>query len=459
MLKTAMHPTRNGSDHCAGSSIEKNDAMRIWLELKQNGFISPSSASMPRLKPKPKPAPLPTKKRERHINDGFSEKPELAKVRRVDGLAKVAASASGLLKKFNPGTTPSSAGMLPTPKKHSEKCMIAGPKGFLKVLEVEPSKMYSRISPPCGLLNEFNPGIINRIRSSKQVFSVIQALVRRDTIGNVDIPSRQENRFGENDANECPNRSDKKGLCSKAPSGNLCVKTEYEEEVGGLGIAVRRADNDDDKDEVKSSLSSITASENAASSVHSEASTSTAMGSSLSLEDANAASQWLQCLRHDITRRLEALMHSRSRIQNVIRTELPALMLKEFSVDQENELFAARRSVSMNVDVHKAKRGTQFDQMDKALTEEAGQLELWLKQVIEMQSRNDEVFCRLNQCTGRQHWAIQVDTTPGGSASDRYQYVQLWCLRLPKNEGLVKMLSFTYLHVHISDIQGCLFTS
>jgi len=262
--------------------------MRVWLELKQNGFLSPSPLSLSASKPmpKPKPAPMPNKKRERHRNAGFSEKPEIAKVRRVDELTKVAASASGLLKKINPGTTPS-VGMLPTPKKHSEMRRIGGPKGLLKVLKVEPTSMCSRISPPCGLLNEFNPGIINRIRSRKQVFSVIRDFVRRDTIGNIDIPSKQEKRSGENDVIGCPNSSsgsDQLGLCSKGRSDHLCVKTEYDEEVGDLGIAVRRADNEDDKDELKSSLSSVTASENASSSVLDEVSASTARGSSLSLE-------------------------------------------------------------------------------------------------------------------------------------------------------------------------------
>nr|XP_034921358.1 uncharacterized protein LOC118054033 [Populus alba] len=346
MLKTSMNPTRSCSDHCAAGSIEEKDAMRVWLELKQNGFLSPSP--LPLSASKPRPAPMPNKKRERHRNAGFSEKPELAKVRRVDGLTKVAVSASGLLKKINPGTTPS-VGMLPTPKKHSEMRRIGVPNGFLKVLKVEPTNMYSRISPPCGLLNEFNPGIINRIRSSKQ-----------------------EKRSGENDVIGCPNSSsgsDQLGLCSKGPSDHLCVKTEYDEEVGDLGIAVRR-----DKDELKSSLSSVTASENASSSVLDEVSASTARGSSLSLEDATAASQWLQCLHHDITWRLEASMRGRTRIQNAIQRELPALMLKEFSDDQETDFLAAKRFVSLNMDVHKAKWINQFDRMDKTPNEEADRL-------------------------------------------------------------------------------------
>ncbi|KAJ6433286.1 hypothetical protein OIU84_017057 [Salix udensis] len=349
MLKTAMNPARSCSDHCAAGSIEEKDAMKVWLELKKNGFLSPSplpsSASKPM--PKSRPAPMPNKKRERDRNAGFSEKPELAKVLRVDGLTKVATSASGLLKKINPGATPS-VGMLPTPKKHSEMRRIGGPKGLLKVLKVEPTNMYSRISPPCGLLNDFNPGIINRIRSSKQVFSVIQDFVRRDTIGNIDIPSKQEKRSGENDTIGCSNRSsgsDQLRLCSRGPSFHFCVKTEYDEEVGDLGIAVRRADNEDDKDELKPSLSSVTASENASSCVLDEVPASTARGSSLSREDATAASQWLQCLRHDIARRLEALTHGRTRIQNAIHTELPAIMLEEFSVVQETDFLAAKRSV------------------------------------------------------------------------------------------------------------------
>jgi hypothetical protein len=38
------------------------------------------------------------------------------------------------------------------------------------------------------------------------------------------------------------------------------VKTEYEEEIDDLGIAVRRADDEDDKDDVKLFLSSISTS-------------------------------------------------------------------------------------------------------------------------------------------------------------------------------------------------------
>ncbi|KAG5233576.1 Microtubule-actin cross-linking factor [Salix suchowensis] len=310
--------------------------------------------------PKSRPAPMPNKKRERDRNAGFSEKPELAKVLRVDGLTKVAEA------------TPS-VGMLPTPKKHSEMRRIGGPKGLLKVLKVEPTNMYSRISPPCGLLNDFNPGIINRIRSSKQVFSVIQDFVRRDTIGNIDIPSKQEKRSGENDTIGCSNRSsgsDQLRLCSRGPSFHFCVKAEYDEEVGDLGIAVRRADNEDGKDELKPSLSSVTASENASSFVLDEVPASTARGFLFLVKvNATAASQWLQCLRHDIARRLKERGFKMQSIQNCL-----PLCSKNFQLTRKMISWLPKGLCSSDVDVHKAKWIDQFERMYKTLNEEANRL-------------------------------------------------------------------------------------
>ena len=71
---------------------------------------------------------------------------------------------------------------------------------------------------------------------------------------------------------------------------------------------------------------------------------------------------------------LPASMHDRTRIQNAIQRELPTLMLKEFSVDQETDFLAAKRFVSLNMDVHKAKWINQFDWMDKTPNEEADRL-------------------------------------------------------------------------------------
>lgn len=110
-----------------GSSIgpfEPKDPMRVWKEMKQNGFLSSSHGGLPAPKP-----------RARKIkNDGIKKKMELAKKEQVDRFAKIAA--------------------------------------------------------PSGLLNGLNPGIINHVRNSKQVHSIIEALVRSEKHENRQIQTK-----------------------------------------------------------------------------------------------------------------------------------------------------------------------------------------------------------------------------------------------------------------------------
>lgn len=69
-----------------------------------------------------------------------------------------------------------------------------------------------------------------------------------------------------------------------------------------------------------------------------------------------------------------ALRRSKKRVRAVITTELPFLISKEFSSNQENENSTDRFSHSASADMHHAKWSTMFDQMEKALTEEEKQL-------------------------------------------------------------------------------------
>lgn len=69
-----------------------------------------------------------------------------------------------------------------------------------------------------------------------------------------------------------------------------------------------------------------------------------------------------------------ALRRSKKRVRAVITTELPFLMSKEFSFNQENENSTDRFSNSASADMHHARWSTMFDQMEKALTEEEKQL-------------------------------------------------------------------------------------
>ena len=63
----------------------------------------------------------------------------------------------------------------------------------------------------------------------------------------------------------------------------------------------------------------------------------------------------------------------------MIHTELPFLISREFSCNQENDPYvmknsAARCTDSTNADAHQARWSALFDQMDKNLSEEEIQL-------------------------------------------------------------------------------------
>lgn len=120
-----LHPSRNYEHkklkddfECASSvgPLEEKDSMKMWKEMKQNGFLSSSHGGVPMPKPRGR----------KNKSDGMKRKMELAKKEQVDRFAKIAA--------------------------------------------------------PSGLLNGLNPGIINHVRNSKQVHSIIEALVRSERI-------------------------------------------------------------------------------------------------------------------------------------------------------------------------------------------------------------------------------------------------------------------------------------
>lgn len=73
------------------------------------------------------------------------------------------------------------------------------------------------------------------------------------------------------------------------------------------------------------------------------------------------------------------MRRSKKRVRAVIHTELPFLISKEFSSNQENDFSVAKDSAAggSNISVaemHQARWSTLFDQMDKSLYEEEKQL-------------------------------------------------------------------------------------
>ncbi|RWW35288.1 hypothetical protein BHE74_00059791 [Ensete ventricosum] len=97
--------------------VEESEPLRVWKEMKQNGFLSSSHGSI--LMPKQQ-----VRQPRKRKDDELKRKTEFAKREQVNRLNKIAA--------------------------------------------------------PCGLLSGLNPGIINHVRNSKQVHSIIDAIVHSD---------------------------------------------------------------------------------------------------------------------------------------------------------------------------------------------------------------------------------------------------------------------------------------
>lgn len=73
------------------------------------------------------------------------------------------------------------------------------------------------------------------------------------------------------------------------------------------------------------------------------------------------------------------MRRSRKRVRDVITTDLPSLLAKEFSPDQENNSQIMKTSAHgfsrcAIADMHRARWIPLFEQMDKALSEEEEQL-------------------------------------------------------------------------------------
>lgn len=337
-----FHPYKNlehlksiDASECGSSTgpLEEKDPMRVWKEMKQNGFLS------------------------------------------------------------------SSHGGIPIPKPRAKKSKFDGPKKKMEIAKREQVDRFAKIAAPSGLLNELNPGIINHVRNSKQVLSIIEALVRSEKLENRKqaIPIKGERKDLEN-ANML--EMSHTGLSNEDVShSTLCGS---QQKRGFLSGSVYSRD---DILALKLSSSTTMSSENT-SSLSNEESENISTVSSLSVKAANVASQWLELLYQDTKGRLAALQRSKKRVRAVIHTELPLLMSQEFPSNQENEHYATgysagRCSDNSNADLHRARWSALFDQMDKSLTEEEKQLEHWLNQIKDMK-RHCEWGMQHFHCHGSQ---------------------------------------------------------
>ncbi|WOL06846.1 hypothetical protein Cni_G15580 [Canna indica] len=262
---------------------------------------------------------------------------------------------------------------------------------------------FAKFVAPSGLLSGLNPGIINHVRNSKQVHSIIEAIVQYEK-HDVQTHNKITDCTGRGSKNTNERRKDHTctydSLYASKPS--FPSSRGYTGEVKEIdtvrcnlqkGVCSTSQITTECKDDgLTLKLSSATAlvSENANSTTTDEFSANQGNFNSLSLEAANVASQWLDLLQQDIKGRLAALRRSRKRVRNVLQTELPYLLTKEFMFNEENEpcfaisseLGASTKSIS---EMHVARWKSLFGQMDKSLYDEGKQLDNWLKQVQEMQ--------------------------------------------------------------------------
>ncbi|KAM6555370.1 hypothetical protein CsatB_002389 [Cannabis sativa] len=326
---------------CTGP-LEENDSRKQWEKMKQNGYLSSSHGGIP----------VPKQRgRKSKSENNYKKKMEIAKKEQVDRFTKIAA--------------------------------------------------------PSGLLNELNPGIINHVRNRKQVHDIIKALVRSEKHENNHLGNKQGSHTKNGTKEICYRKDDSAiqdgGLSledrpssdfswERQTRGYPTFKQENEGESDQImedrfsdvtGVLQSTVVNEDDALAMKLS-SSIKMSENESSTSNEDS------ASHLSAKAATVASQWLDLLQQDIKGRLSALRRSKKRVRAVITTELPFLLSKEFSLDEDNNNPHAMKCTAATVDAHGARWGKLFDGMDKALSEEEKHLENWLNQVKEMQMHCDK---------------------------------------------------------------------
>ncbi|XP_077244742.1 uncharacterized protein LOC143884818 [Tasmannia lanceolata] len=354
--KSLVHEKSKEASECGSTTgpLEENEPLRVWKAMKQNGFLSCSHGGIP--------IPKRHGQSRKSKNDVLKRKIEIAKRAQVN--------------------------------------------------------MVTKIAGPSGLLTGLNPGIINHVRNSKQVHSIIEAIVKSERLDN-QYQDRSSNQL-RRDSKEINDRKKDGGNIQDLGAGQLGLSCQDGDTkfLNRMSIpssldykgGVYWSDNADknvyheasnssrfksegeaDTHTLKLSSSLTMASENASCGSSEEFSANQESINSLSVKAATVASQWLELLHQDIRGRLSALRRSKKRVRTTIQRELPSLMTREFLSNQENDPYFGQSSGSgcskdANPNMHLARWRSLFNQMEKALSEEGKHLESWLKQVKAMQS-------------------------------------------------------------------------
>ncbi|KAH0465032.1 hypothetical protein IEQ34_005135 [Dendrobium chrysotoxum] len=335
------------ASECGSSTgpMENNESMRIWNEMKQNGFVS---------------------------------------------LKEIAA-------------IPKPRGRQPRRRKSEET------KKKTDTVKGEVANKCINVGAPSGLLSGLNPGIIKHVRNSKQVNSIIEAMLQSEKLENQELQQHRPLEQSWSGSRGVNVGSNERSHSSVADQLDLSLNKTFNPACFGSRVQSSESDMPDEKfnnDSINASLynsefedaaltlklsSGIISTEHASSteiidfSINQE-------NTSLSFKAASVASQWLGLIQQDIKGRLAALRRSKKRVKNAIQIELPFLLTKDLAPKLENESMLLHSSLlecprKETLDMHMARWKNLFGQMEKSLLEEGKHLERWLRQVEELQSQ------------------------------------------------------------------------
>ncbi|XP_026382856.1 uncharacterized protein LOC113278151 [Papaver somniferum] len=308
------------------------------------------------------------------------------------------------------GFSSSKHGGIPLPKQGIRKAKN-DLKRNMEIAKREQVSRFAKIAAPSGLLNGLNPGIINHVRNSKQVHSIIEALVRSERMesGTQSRPAshleRGEQTYYTRKDPETMLDYGATQVCHSKHTDSILEGTHFSTMYQMTSSSDQTYGHDypdsserrscdqtssfsqlsshcmDENAQMKLLSSASNGSENMSTVTNEDSEEDHASEFSLSVKAANVASQWLDLLSLDIKGRLAALRRSKKRVQAVVQTELPFLFSREFSSNEEND---------PSSHMHRARWSAIFDQMDKTLSEEANHLESGLNQIRQMQLHCDQ---------------------------------------------------------------------
>uniref|UniRef100_A0A0D9YLV6 Uncharacterized protein n=1 Tax=Oryza glumipatula TaxID=40148 RepID=A0A0D9YLV6_9ORYZ len=337
-------------------AVGESESHRKWREMKQNGFLSSSQGTA--VGPKPRGRPIKRKRDDESKRNTFAQK--------------------------------------------------------------EQTNKFMKVAAPSGLLSGLNPGIINHVRNSKQVYSIIKAMVHSENLEkeNQAVHASQTGKRGR----EFSEKAQDQRYGGNMMNCHFLMKGSNMPFHQGLPTASQFLPEDGDDLKLQLSSAVTMASDRTCSTSADDFASNHDYMTVLSVKAANVASQWLELLQQDIRGRLAALKRSKKRVRNALQTELPYLISTEFSYNQENESSVVHSSDGGSTgktvpEAHVARWRSLFLQMDRTLQEEGMHLENRLKEVQEMQM-NCEKGLRYMACEAplvgpmAELWKLKNSETP-----------------------------------------------